>query len=131
MRNNAVAEMERDLAIFIMTVLVCMVCGIVAAGYVLYETHRYRQTCVQLPGYYREAILVDINQPKHFVGGFIDIDTDGTRLSGRKEHRSKHCNGWRKLRIGMKFQYYIRREKCEDGRFEDADLSLHAVLCSE
>ena len=117
------------------TVLICAVSlfffGVFGAvGYAMYETHRYRQTCTQLQGYYKEAVLVDINQPKHFVGTFIDVDTDGTQLSGRKEHRSKHCNGWRKLRVGMKFRYYVRREKCEDGRFEDADQSLHEILCS-
>lgn len=128
MKNSKVPDFDTFALIVVLFMLFAL---IMIVPVVFYKDYKYRQTCKPLPGYYREAILVDINQPKHFVGTFIDIDADGEYLSGRKEHRSKHCNGWRKLRVGMRFKYYTKREKCEDGQFADPDESLHEVLCGE
>jgi hypothetical protein len=111
---------------FMILILIILVVFVVFLGYAIYEGHRYRQTCKTLPGYYTEAELVDIRPPKHFIGTYVDIGT-----SERKAYRSKHCNGWRKLKIGMRFKYYVRREQCEDGRFEESNQSLYEVLCGD
>lgn len=52
----------------------------------------------------KEFEVVGINQPKHFYVSFREV---GTGFVFKNQYVSKHCNDWRKLKLGSRWKLTV------------------------
>lgn len=46
-------------------------------------------------------VVTEIHRPKHFYVGFRE---EGTNFQFKHQYVSKHCNDWRKLKVGSRWK---------------------------
>lgn len=74
---------------------------------------------------WRDYKLLGLDEPKHF---YIDVQDILTGKIYKHVYVSKHCNEWRKLRIGE--TYKLKRVYWTDGGHENANFDgLYDCLC--
>lgn len=61
-------------------------------------------------------VVTEISQPKHF---YVSFREEGTNYHFRREYVSKHCNAWKKLKIGSRWKLTEVVRKGENGLYSE------------
>lgn len=70
--------------------------------------------------------IVKINQPKHF---YVDVKEVDTGYVYKRQYVSKHCNSWRKLKIGSRWHFEEKTYQGENSTYVKID-GIKTKLCN-